>query len=278
MALNLKTLGTRALTALVFVTALLGSLLWNYTSFSLFFFVVAMLGLQEFYKLSEKFRARPYKITGFILGAILYGCFLQPFRHWQFILILIPFIIFFIALFHKRENPIPNALYTIAGLIYAVLPFGLLHTVVSGQESAAGGYSPDLLFGVILLIWSNDTFAYLGGSILGKHKMIERVSPGKTWEGTIFGVLMTIGSGYIIARFFLDQEVWKWLVLGILVPVLATLGDLVESLIKRQAGIKDSGRIMPGHGGILDRFDSLIFVSPFLVVVVQLTALPHVCG
>lgn len=277
MALNLKTLGTRALTALVFVTALLGSLLWNYTSFSLFFFVVAMLGLQEFYKLSEKFRARPYKITGFILGAILYGCFLQSFRHWQFILILTPFIIFFIALFHKREDPIPNALYTIAGLIYAVLPFGLLHTVVSGQE-AAGGYSPDLLFGVILLIWSNDTFAYLGGSILGKHKMIERVSPGKTWEGTIFGVLMTIGSGYIIARFFLDQEVWKWLVLGILVPVLATLGDLVESLIKRQAGIKDTGRIMPGHGGILDRFDSLIFVSPFLVVVVQLTALPHVCG
>jgi phosphatidate cytidylyltransferase len=184
--------------------------------------------------------------------------------------VIVPFLIFVVALFNKREHPIQNALFTVAGLLYAVLPFGLLHELVIEPVTGRGEFVPDMLLGIILLIWANDTFAYLGGSLLGKHKMIERISPGKTWEGTIFGVLMTILAGYIIAAFILHQEVHTWLVLGATVPVFATIGDLVESMIKRQAGIKDSGNIMPGHGGILDRFDSLIFVSPFVFVIVKL--------
>jgi len=191
MALNIKTLGTRALTALVFVAVLLGCLLWNYYSFTIFFFVVAMMGLNEFYNLSEKLNARPYKIAGFISGAFTYLSFLNFNSGNHSLLVLIPFVILLVALFTKREC-------------------------------------------------------------------------------TIFGVLMTIGSGLIVGRYILDASIFLWLVLGTIVPVLATIGDLVESMLKRQAGIKDTGSLMPGHGGILDRFDSLIFVSPFAVVIVQL--------
>ena len=280
MALNIKTLGTRALTALVFVLVLLGSLLWNYYSFTVFFFVVAMMGLNEFYKLSEKLAAQPYKIVGFISGALVYLSFINISYLSEFnlndtglksFLIVLPFVIFSVALFGKRNNPIHNSVFTIIGIIYSVLPFALLHNVVmfQGHEKNVIEFEPRLLLGIILLIWSNDTFAYLGGSLFGKHKMIERISPGKTWEGTIFGVLMTIGSGYIVGEYILGDKIGPWLMFGFLVPILATLGDLVESMLKRQAGIKDTGNIMPGHGGILDRFDSLIFVSPFLFVILK---------
>ena len=274
MALNIKTLGTRALTALVFVLVLLGSLLWNYYSFTIFFFIVAMMGLNEFYQLSEKLNAQPYKVSGFILGAITYLLFIPLFTGpIVYLLILIPFIVFSVALFNKRENPVQNILFTFSGIIYSVLPFALLHGLVLKSGFTVMEFNPHLLLGIILLIWSNDTFAYLGGSLFGKHKMIERISPGKTWEGTIFGVVMTIGSGYIVGKYILGTDITLWLILGMIVPVLATIGDLVESMLKRQAGVKDTGNIMPGHGGILDRFDSLIFVSPFVLVIVKLIAL-----
>lgn len=277
MALNIKTLGTRALTALIFVLVLLGSLLWNYYSFTLFFFLVAMFGLYEFYNLGANFDAKPYRFSGYLSGALTYlvfvdtgYCGLADGNDFNFktILVLIPFLIFSVALFNKREKSIVNSVYTIIGIIYAVLPFALLHNIVLFKNSSE--FDPTYLLGIILLIWSNDTFAYLGGSIFGKHKMIARISPGKTWEGTIFGIIMTTGSAYIVGAFILHRDLNFWMLSGIIVPVLATIGDLVESMLKRQAGVKDTGNIMPGHGGILDRFDSLIFVSPFVFVMMKL--------
>lgn len=278
MTLNIKTLGTRALSALVFVLVLLTCLLWNYYSFSAFFFVVAMLGLNEFYRLSEKLNARPYKLTGYLTGVLFYFSFINTeflsnqINPLQNVLVLIPFLIFSVALFNKRDNPLLNSMYTIGGIIYSVLPFALLHHIVIPKMAVGTGfgYDPYILMGVIILIWSNDTFAYLGGSLFGKRKMIERISPGKTWEGTLFGVLMTFVLGFVIGNYFMHTNVLFWMILGILVPVLATIGDLVESMLKRQAGIKDTGNIMPGHGGILDRFDSLIFVTPFVFVILKL--------
>jgi phosphatidate cytidylyltransferase len=126
---------------------------------------------------------------------------------------------------------------------------------------------------VILLIWSNDTFAYLAGNLAGKHKMVERISPGKTWEGTIGGIIITFGLSFLVGDLVRSTETTLWPVLGVVVPVLATIGDLVQSQLKRKAGVKDSGSIMPGHGGVLDRFDSLIFVIPFVFVIVKLLQL-----
>lgn len=267
MALNFKTLGVRALSALFFVVLLLGSLLWNYYSFTIFFFAVALIGLNEFYRLAEKMDAAPYKTAGFVLGAIVYLCFIQC-DAWRgsgkSIALVFPFLILAFSLFSKKQQALRNALFTIGGVVYAVLPFALMHEMVKSAACFSEGYSPNILLGVILLIWSNDTFAYLGGSVFGKNKMIERISPGKTWEGTIFGVLVTIGSGYIIGHHILGRNETMWILLGLIVPVFATIGDLIESMLKREAGVKDSGNIMPGHGGILDRFDSLIFVTPFV--------------
>jgi phosphatidate cytidylyltransferase len=157
------------------------------------------------------------------------------------------------------------------GIVYSVLPFGILHFIVISESAEdVFNFQPYPLLGVILLIWSNDTFAYLGGSLFGKHKMIERISPGKTWEGTIFGILVTFVLNFLVGRYLLNGNTLFWTLLGFVVPVLATLGDLVESMIKREANIKDTGAIMPGHGGILDRFDSLIFVTPFVFVIMKL--------
>lgn len=276
MALNLKTLGTRTLSGIVFVILLMGSVLFNYYSFTIFFFIVALIGLSEFYKIAQKLNAQPYKIVGYLCASLVYFAFVNfsflisnVYINFSYLLVLIPFIIFSVALFSKQQQPIKNAFFTLGGLLYAVLPFALLNNLVIVNQANNNEFQffPKVLLGIIFLIWSNDTFAYLGGSLFGKHKMIERVSPGKTWEGTIFGVLVSFGISFLIQRYFIQTQNNIWLILGILVPILATLGDLVESLLKRQAGIKDSGNIMPGHGGVLDRFDSLIFVSPFVYVI-----------
>ncbi|MDP1802688.1 MAG: phosphatidate cytidylyltransferase [Bacteroidota bacterium] len=287
MALNLKTLATRSASAAVFVVLLVGCVYWNYISFSLFFFAVSMIGLNEFFKIAEKMGAKPFKVVGFILGALIYFSFINPGGHslisyidsfvfindlrWfsKTLLISGPFIMLTVALFSKKENSIKNALFTLGGIMYAIIPFALLNqTVCFSGHYSEGLFKPMLILGVIFLIWSNDTFAYLGGSLFGKHKMIERVSPGKTWEGTITGVLITFGLSFLFNDHIYKLEgIYGWTLIGIMVPILATIGDLVESKLKREAGIKDSGNIMPGHGGILDRFDSLIFVSPFIYVI-----------
>jgi phosphatidate cytidylyltransferase len=294
MALNLKTLATRSMSAVVFVILLVGCVYWNYYSFSIFFFVVAMLGLNEFYKISEKLGASPYKGIGFVAGIILYlrfvylegyfhhnedeGCcgYSGNFGDLEKLLngcvVILPFIILAVSLFSKKEKSIQNGLYTIGGCIYSVLPFALLNQTVFYDDGCMGDhfFTPWLILGIIFLIWSNDTFAYLGGSLMGKNKMIERVSPGKTWEGTIIGVLVTFGLSFLFDSYVYRLGSPMWPILGIAIPILATIGDLVESKLKREAGIKDSGNIMPGHGGILDRFDSLIFVSPFVFALFKL--------
>lgn len=280
MALDLKTLGTRSLSAVVFVILLIGSVYWNYYSFSLFFLIVSMIGLGEFYKLSEALGTKPFKITGYLAGFMVYlqGLTLNDLsvdtvqiiqNLSKSFMIVLPFLILAQTLMGEEPDKIKSAVYTIAGILYAVIPFSLLNTVVFYSGEGWGvDYAPKLLLGVIFLIWSNDTFAYLCGSIYGKHKMIPHVSPGKTWEGTISGILITFGLSFLFNRIYPLGNLW--MLLGVLVPVLATIGDLVESKLKREAGVKDSGKLMPGHGGVLDRFDSLIFVSPFVYVICSL--------
>ncbi|MBL7912140.1 MAG: phosphatidate cytidylyltransferase [Bacteroidia bacterium] len=294
MALNLKTLATRSASAAVFVVLLVGCVYWSYISFSVFFFLVSMIGLNEFYKIAEKMGAKPFKVVGFIFGIITYIGVVPLTKFisnpgdddldvsvqyssmedlqsgFLALIILCPFILLATALFSKKENSIQNALYSLGGIIYAVIPFGLLNQTVFYDDGCTGAFfTPNLILGIIFLIWSNDTFAYLGGSLFGKNKMIERVSPGKTWEGTIIGVLITFGLSFLFNMLY-NLGDYTWQILGIIVPVLATIGDLVESKLKREAGVKDSGSIMPGHGGVLDRFDSLIFVSPFVYVLFKL--------
>jgi len=283
MALNLKTFTTRALTAVVFVAVLLSCIYYSYTSFSVLFLIVSVWGLYEFYQLAEKLGAKPYKAIGLITGALFFcqaiaanstfGALISQ-NTLLIISILGVFIAFLFALFDAKPNTIVNLAYTVFGIVYAVLPFTLLLYISCYHNSSSTGFLPPYNFhyvlGIILLIWVSDSGAYLVGSFIGKHKLYERISPGKTWEGSIGATLITMGCSLIIAQWFPELALKHWLVISVLVCVFGTLGDLVESMLKRQAGVKDSGKIMPGHGGILDRFDSLLFVSPFIYAYLEL--------
>jgi phosphatidate cytidylyltransferase len=279
MALDKKKFGTRALSAIFFVAVLLSCTLFSYLSFTVFYLVVALWGLTEFYKMAKALGYRPYAPMGYFSASLLYLSFVSfpllsnltfflavPFE----ILAVLPFLVMISAVFDKHERPFSNALFTIGGIIYAVLPFALAHDLVSRNERNLLLFDPWILMGIIVLIWSNDTFAYLGGSFFGKHKMIERVSPGKTWEGTVIGILISFGLSFFIQPLLKSGTQQFWLFAGLIVPIMATLGDLLESVLKRQSGLKDSGNVLPGHGGILDRFDSLIFVTPFVWLVLRL--------
>ncbi len=285
MALNLQTLVTRSLTAIVFVTVLLSCMFINYISFVFLFFIVSIWGLIEFYQLSEKYGAKPYKIIGIISSivlyvfGVLYNSNLSLFYHTEIIfaiVIALTFITFVFGLFDSRKHSALNVTYTLTGILYAVVPFILL-ICISCTDKAFTFNHPSLqsinnfapynyhyVLGVFLLIWASDSGAYFVGSLIGKHKLHERISPGKTWEGTAGAALLNIACAYVMAIWFNELALVHWIVISILVTVFGTIGDLVQSMLKRQAGVKDSGKIMPGHGGILDRFDSVIFVAPFV--------------
>lgn len=279
MALNLKTLATRSLTALFFVAVLLGSLLFSYTSFCFFFFLVALIGVHEFCKLAEKLGVLCDKKWLFAFTILIYlnsinWLFFRDLAKVpylpepSFLIVMSAFFFLVQALFSKDADPLKQAVYHSFALIYAVLPICFLHKLVFTAYSGTN-YEPRLLLGIILLIWSNDTFAYLGGSLFGKRKLIERISPGKTIEGTLIGIVITFLLSFLLESILSFRAPIPWYSLGLIVPVTATLGDLLESLMKRQAGIKDTGSLLPGHGGVLDRFDSLLLVSPVVVFILK---------
>ncbi len=149
---------------------------------------------------------------------------------------------------------------------YVIIPFILLAKIPFEE----GGYLPKVVLSLFILIWINDTFAYLTGRAFGKHKLFEAISPKKTIEGFVGGVLFCILGGYLLATYFLNTMFQKWIIIAVLVGIFGTLGDLVESKFKRTAGVKDSGTIMPGHGGLLDRLDSIIFATPFIYLFYQI--------
>lgn len=255
----------RVLTAIVFVTVLLGSTFWSQLSFSVLFFVITILGVWEFYTLSEKGGSNPQKIIGTIIGALLFASnalvsmgYLNP----KILVINIPiiFLIFIIELYSKAVDPFRNIAFTLLGILYVALPFSLLNYIATSTQS----YNYQLLFGFFFILWSNDSGAYVVGSSIGKHKLFFRVSPGKTWEGSIGGAIASYGVAYLISGWYTSISRIDWMVIATILIVIGTLGDLVKSILKRSINVKDSGNILPGHGGILDRFDSLIMSAPFV--------------
>jgi phosphatidate cytidylyltransferase len=166
--------------------------------------------------------------------------------------------------------PFHNIAITLAGIIYIGIPFSMLNGIAYPEIKAGQGYSPHILLGMIYMIWANDTGAYIVGRKFGKHKLFERISPNKTWEGSFGGAFFALIGAYIISIFYTDIALIDWLIISLIVIVMGTFGDFVESLLKRSLNIKDSGTILPGHGGILDRFDSIIMAAPFVLLYIVL--------
>jgi phosphatidate cytidylyltransferase len=179
------------------------------------------------------------------------------------------FLIFILELFRKKDSPFSNIATTLLGLFYVAVPFSLLHHILSTN----GMYSFEILFGCWFIIWSNDSGAYLAGSAFGKNKLFPRVSPGKSWEGCVGGAIIAYVITYIISGWYQTISRTDWFIIASILIVIGTLGDLVESLYKRSLQVKDSGTLLPGHGGILDRFDSLLMSIPFVFTYLCLRAI-----
>lgn len=171
-----------------------------------------------------------------------------------------------IQLWRKSDNPFGDIASTFVPVFYIGMPLGLMQVAQMTQTN--------LLFLAVALVWVNDACAYMSGSLFGKHKMWERLSPGKSWEGTVIGVLCAalVGALATLLPMFNMLDWYFGAVLGVLCGVIGTLGDLVESMYKRSAGLKDSGKFLPGHGGFLDRFDSLLILMPFATIFLVLVS------
>lgn len=190
-----------------------------------------------------------------------------------FIPYLLTIVYLFISeLYTKASNPINNWAYTMLSQLYIALPFSMINVVAFRNESGAVVYDYLLPLSIFIFLWTNDTGAYISGSLLGKHKLFPRVSPGKSWEGSIGGGLLVLAVAALVGHIANSNEgghilsIPGWMGLGLVVVFFGTWGDLVESLFKRTIGIKDSGKILPGHGGMLDRFDSSLMAFPAAVV------------
>jgi phosphatidate cytidylyltransferase len=157
----------------------------------------------------------------------------------------------------------------LTGVFYIALPFGLLNYFYIPAR-LPGDVQYGVLFGFFLILWLNDTAAYLVGSAIGKHRLFERISPKKSWEGSVGGAVFALFTAWLLSGYFSAILLWQWLVMAIIIVILGTLGDLVESMLKRNLGIKDSGNILPGHGGMLDRFDAVLLSAPVVYVFIVL--------
>jgi phosphatidate cytidylyltransferase len=174
---------------------------------------------------------------------------------------------FFIKLFKRKDpKPFENLGYTFLGLIYVALPFALVNELAIERHH----YKPLLMLGILIILWVNDSGAYFVGTILGKRKLFERISPKKTWEGFFGGAICSLLVALVFAKYYTPLDWWKWLVIAGIIVVTGTLGDLVESLFKRSIAIKDSGSVIPGHGGFLDRFDGLLLSMPFILTFLKI--------
>lgn len=268
----------RALSGAVFAFLIIGSILFDHRVATGVLSIVMVIGLIEFYKLFKNHSTIDidWRI-GTTVGVVIFGIavsslYYEPLLYLLWLVLPIVFLMLLTELWRKKNNPIMNGAILITGLIYIVLPFFLLIYINFVDQSRATTNDTDsfqfpLIAGMFLLIWANDTFAYLTGRLIGKTKLIERVSPNKTWEGTIGGIVFTIGVGCLFA-FVINTPNYSplfWIVSAVIIAPCAIVGDLLESLLKRSLNIKDSGNIMPGHGGILDRFDAMLFTIPFFV-------------
>jgi len=269
----MKGLLQRAITALIFVIVMLLGLYSHHYTFVALFAIITAGCLWEFFlmvmdresrrDLIRLFIGVAFGLTPFVLASTLQLGWVDITEEFIIASALLFFPFLFLAfiyeLFSKSQRPFMNVAYIVLGMVYIGAPFALLDFIAFDGDK----FYADTILGLLLLSWANDTGAYLVGSKIGKTKLIPRISPNKTWEGSIGGVCITFLAAWALCYLFQDDTSINWFVLGGIVSIFGSIGDLIESMLKRTSGVKDSGRLMPGHGGLLDRFDAFIFLLPF---------------
>lgn len=257
----------RAITGTGIITVIVTSVLMGRYTFFMVCSIISMIGLFEFYRLFEITKSPLRLIAGLVLSASLLMTvflFTVEFADWKVLLINLPLFsfIFITVLFQKSENPFSELAFIFLGQVYVILAFILLYSCAFVLDKDV--FSKNVILGYFFCLWANDTGAYVCGSLFGKYHLAPAISPNKTWEGSAGGAALVVVVLYINYHFFKDLSLTNWMVLGVTVIVMGTLGDLVKSVMKRSRNVKDTGSILPGHGGILDRFDSLIGSVPFV--------------
>ena len=265
----------RAVTGVLFVIVLVGCILYSPLSFGILFTIISVLSVHEFAQLVSKSSEVSINKTITALGGAYHFLALMSFCTQQSVgaRVFLPYLglllyMMITELYLKKKNPTGNWAYSMLSQLYVALPFALLNVLAfqNSPETGSVTYNPILPLSIFVFIWLSDTGAYCVGSLIGKHRLFERISPKKSWEGSIGGGIFSIASSLGFAHFFPFMPGWQWVGLAIVVVIFGTWGDLTESLMKRQLGIKDSGNILPGHGGMLDRFDSALMAIPAAVV------------
>lgn len=262
--MDIRSLSTRTLSGIVYVGIIIACIFcreWGVFSLASLF---AILGSLEFHKICKD-NLSGNRCTVTVIDCLATLSLVWGIEFWTLlILILLLILRMAVELWSKSERPLVSVALSFFSILYLGIPLGIMCL----EPRDTGTTMP--LLAIFFMIWLNDTGAYLVGSICGKHKLFERISPKKTWEGFFGGVLFCVISAiafYYIKGFFkMNMSIEAYIILGLIVAILSTLGDLFESLYKRSHHIKDSGNLIPGHGGILDRIDSLLFVMPVAVV------------
>ena len=280
---KLKNFIVRTLSGAVMLAVVLGAILASEWSFIALMAVITLGGIWEFYNFAQKAGYQPMKLLGLFGGMMIFAIAISLFVLFATkdstndslfaiifgmaiitMLLLVP-LMFICELYRKSPTPIANIGSTLMGMLYVALPLSLL--ILIPALLGNGVWNPWIVIFYIFIIWANDVFAYLFGITLGRHRLFERISPKKSWEGFFGGLLGAMAMGYV-ASLVLEADTMTWIGLALVAAIAGVFGDLVESLFKRSVNLKDSGNFIPGHGGWLDRFDALIFSAPFAFVYV----------
>lgn len=276
---KMRNLLVRSASGVVLFAVVCGAAFLGYGGFVALMMLIGVVGVVEFYNLATAKGVAPQRGVGiaasvalmlaaFSVGALLvYDC--DDFVLAGIGLLLLFFILcalmFVVEVFRRRDNPILNIATTAMGVVYVALPLSLMSVVPILLNQSEEAWNPWVFLCYLFLVWGNDVFAYLFGISFGRHKMCERLSPKKSWEGFFGGVAGSLAMG-VLGAYITSGGYLVWIGLAVVVSLSSVVGDLVESMFKRDAGVKDSGSFIPGHGGMLDRFDALILSAPFAFI------------
>jgi len=261
----------RSITGFLFVVVMLASMLLNENIFAVFFILLSLLCLVEFYKMVKNENIKPHRSLGILLAGtiitplVLYFLF-NDYLIFMMLAVPVSISICITELYRKKEHPFLNLAFTYFGILFTIMPFCFF----TGLGFIEKTYNFHFPLAFMLLLWANDTGAYLIGINFGKHRLFERHSPKKSWEGFFGGLFAAVLVAIIISTRFQELSVIEWVALATIIVTAGTFGDLFESMLKRSISVKDSGSLLPGHGGLLDRFDGLLFAAPLVYVYLYL--------
>ena len=264
----------RTITGVIFVIMIIGSVILSQWVFATLFFLVAIGGLFEYLKISRALGSNVSKTALLISAAFIYALITSVTFGYLGVdyliygLLILPLITTF-ELFRSGNSPLSNVSHAITGILWIVIPLALLNGFFNPIPGLAWSQSGALL-GFFLILWIYDSGAYIAGSMFGKHKMMEHISPKKSWEGFAGGAVLGFLTAFLVSASFTEFTLGEWMIIALMIIIFGTLGDFIESMLKRSAGIKDSGSILPGHGGILDRFDAVLIAAPIVFLLIRL--------